>query len=401
MILVKTFKLRIVNDDEIEKNNQYTFVNKSIHAQYKGLNSCMGFLAAKYMESGKDLNSDIFITAKKAINNSHKCFEGIEFGKGWDSKSAITQTVKKDFSTLIKNGLAKGESNIPYYKRTYPLMVRGRNLNFEYDDINEEIIIKSVNNLKFAIIFGPRKAEKIAEVMELLEKIESGEYKKVQSMLRFDKNYNLILRLGLDVPGENAKVKEGRFAFVSFGYKDIAGIHISDKDIRDSHIGDYAEVKRNIDKFSKLRENFKVGLSMSKGGRGRKKKLDHIYKLTEKENNYKDTLLHMVTGHIVKVAKTNNCEGIKVEIPAVKDNDERYILNNLYEFKRKLEYKVQKVGLKLEYIERKEDVPCPECNMIYEGILHNKKDIKCTSCNRIFSITKAKNINMIRENISI
>ena len=198
MITVRKIKLTILGSDE-ERAKGYKFIRDSQYAQYQGLNLAMGLLTSAYLESNRDIKSDTFKEAQKSLTNSNKIFDNIEFGTGIDTKSAITQRVKKDFKTSLKNGLAKGERTITNYKRNYPLLTRGRDLKFQYKD--DDIIIKWVNKITFKVVLGSNKIrENKIELQHTLHKIIDKEYKVGQSSFQFDRNNNLILNLNLDIP---------------------------------------------------------------------------------------------------------------------------------------------------------------------------------------------------------
>lgn len=87
-------------------------IRDSFYAQYHGLNKSIGFLASEYYACNGDFTSEHFKNAKKSLTNSTLLLQGINFGKGIDSKSLIIQKVKLDLKIAIKNGLAKGERTI-------------------------------------------------------------------------------------------------------------------------------------------------------------------------------------------------------------------------------------------------------------------------------------------------
>lgn len=109
-ITVRKLKLVIVQEDEKLRKEQYKFIRDSQYSQYRGLNRAMGYLMTAYYNNDMNISSEDFKQCQKNITNSAPFFKDIEFGKGIDSKSAITQKVKKDFSIALKNGLAKGDS---------------------------------------------------------------------------------------------------------------------------------------------------------------------------------------------------------------------------------------------------------------------------------------------------
>ncbi len=247
--MVKKVKLVPIGQTKEERNEVYKFIRDSQYAQYQGLNKAMSVLTNAYLVSGGDVKSETFKEAQKSLKGSNPIFNGIEFGKGIDSKSAITQRVKKDFSTSLKNGLAKGERTFTNYKRTYPLLTRGRDLKFSYDndDVvivkkdfstslknglakgertftnykrtyplltrgrdlkfsydNDDVVIKWVNKKSFKVITGNNPIRNM-ELKHTLHKIINGSYKVGESSLEFDKNNNLILNINISFTKETTE----------------------------------------------------------------------------------------------------------------------------------------------------------------------------------------------------
>ena len=168
MIIVRKLKLVIVNEDKEQRKEQYKFIRDSQYAQYQALNLGMGYLTAGYLDCNRDIKSEKFKEWQKEFKNSNPIFKDIKCGKGIDTLSIVTQKVKKDFSISLKNGLAKGERTSTNYKRTFPLITRGRNLKF-YED-NGDIFIKWVNKIIFKVVFNARK-ENTLELQHTLNKV--------------------------------------------------------------------------------------------------------------------------------------------------------------------------------------------------------------------------------------
>ena len=159
MITVRKVKLIVNSEDSEEINRTYKFIRDSMYAQYQGLNRCMAYLLSGYYANGMDIKSDGFRNHMKTIKNSLNIFDDISFGTGIDSKSAITQKVKKDFSTSLKNGLAKGERGATNYKRNFPLMTRGRDIKISYLEDTNTFVIKWVNKIGLMSIFWTQKVK--------------------------------------------------------------------------------------------------------------------------------------------------------------------------------------------------------------------------------------------------
>ena len=165
MITVRKFQLVIESEDKELKNNQYQFIRDSQYAQYQGLNKFMGYLVSNYYACGMNIKSEEFKACRK-LSNKAPLFDNINFGKGIDTISILKRKVLQDFDIAFKNGFAKGERSATNYKRTYPLMTKGRNLNFfEKDD---EYFIKWVNKIVFKVVLSKKEHKNYIELQHFL-----------------------------------------------------------------------------------------------------------------------------------------------------------------------------------------------------------------------------------------
>ena len=397
MITVRKLKLTILGTEE-ERRNGYKFIRDSQYAQYQGLNLAMGILASAYLESNRDIKSDIFKNAQKSLTNSNPLFNEINFGKGIDTKSSIKQRVKKDFSTSLKNGLAKGERTITNYKRSYPLMTRGRDLKFQYQD--EDIIIKWVNKIVFKVVIGSGKIrENKIELQHTLNKIITGEYKVCQSSLYFDKNNNLILNLTLDIPVENKnEFIEGRVLGVDLGIKYPAYMCLSDDTYKREHIGSIDDFLRVREQMQSRRRKLQHDLKFNKGGKGRKKKLQALDKLRDKEKNFATTYNHMISKNVIEFAKKYNCEYIHLE-KLTKDGFSSEILRNwsYYQLQQYIEYKAKREGIKVRYVNPAyTSQTCSRCGNVDKENRKEQEKFKCTKCGHKLNADHNAAINIAR-----
>lgn len=381
MITVRKLKLTILGTEE-ERKNGYKFIRDSQYAQYQGLNLAMSILSSAYLESNRNVKSDIFKNAQNSLTNSNPLFKEINFGKGIDTKSSITQRVKKDFSTSLKNGLAKGERTITNYRRDYPLMTRGRNLNFQYQD--EEVIIKWVNKIIFKVVLGSGKIkENKIELQQTLNKIINKEYKVGQSSIYFDRNNNLMINLTLDIPTKtDIEVVKDRVLGVDLGIKYPAYMCLNDDTYKREHIG-------SVDDFLKIREQMQTrrrklqhDLKFNPGGKGRKKKLQALDRLREKERNFATTYNHMISKNVVEFAKKHKCEYIHLE-KLTKEGFNNTILRNwsYYQLQQYIEYKAEREGIKVRYVDPAyTSQTCSRCGNIDKENRQEQEKFECTKC---------------------
>lgn len=394
MITTRKLKLTILGQEE-ERKEQYKFIRDAQYAQYQGLNLGMGILCAAYLESGRDLKSDIFINAKRSLTNSNKIFDNINFGVGIDTKSAITQKVKKDFSAALKNGLARGERNFTNYKRTTPLITRGRSLKFNYED--EEIIINWVNKIKFKVILGNKNN---IELKYTLHKIINKEYKIGQSQIYFDKNNNLMLNILIDLP-DNKKNEyiEGRVLGVDLGVKYPAYVCLNDDTYIRQHIGESLELLKQREIRRSQRSRIQQQLKNVKGGKGRDKKLKALENLKTNERNFVKNYNHNISKRVVEFAKKYKCEKINLE-KLQKDGFDNLILSNwsYYELQRMIEYKAAREGIKVNYIDPAyTSQTCSRCGNIDKENRQTQEQFICTKCDFKLNADHNAAINIARK----
>ena len=397
MITVRKLKLTVVGTDE-ERKQGYKFIRDSQYAQYQGLNLAMSILSSAYLESNRDIKSDIFKNAQKSLTNSNPLFEGIAFGTGIDTKSAITQRVKKDFKTSLKNGLAKGERTITNYKRDYPLLTRGRDLKFMYE--GDDILIKWVNKIVFKVVLGSGKIkENKIELQHTLHKIIDKEYKVGQSSLQFDRNNNLILNLNLDIPYKpKTEVVEGRTLGVDLGIKYPAYMCLNDDTYKREHIGSIDDFLRIREQMQDRRRKLQHDLKFIKGGKGRNKKMQALDRLRDKEKNFATTYNHMISKNVVEFAKKNQCEYINME-KLTKDGFNNAILRNwsYYQLQQYIEYKAEREGIKVRYIDPAyTSQTCARCGHVDKENRQTQEKFICTKCGFELNADHNASINIAR-----
>ena len=380
MITVRKLKLVVVNEDKELMNEQYRFIRDSQYAQYQALNLGMGYLMTGYLASNRDIKSEDFKEWQKGLKNSNPIFKDISFGKGVDTLSAVTQKVKKDFSTALKNGMAKGERTSTNYKRTFPLITRGRNLTFYEQD--GDIFIKWVNKIVFKVVFNARK-ENTLELQHTLQKVINGEYKLSQSSLEFDRNNNLILNLTMDISfkQEDNLIKD-RVLGVDLGVKYPAYVCLNDDTYKREHIGEALELIKQREQYQARRRRTQQQLKNVKGGKGRHKKLKNLDRLSDCERNFAKTYNHMISKRIVEFAKKHKCEYIHLE-KLTKDGFDNTILRNwsYYELQQMIEYKADRLGIKVRYVNPAyTSQTCSKCGNIDKENRQTQETFVCTKC---------------------
>lgn len=381
MITVRKIKLIINTNDSKLLSDQYKFIRDSQYSQYLGLNRCMGYLMTGYYQNLMDLKSEEFKKYQKTITNSLFIFDNIAFGRGIDSKSSIIQKVKKDFKTSLKSGLANGDRSSINYKRTFPLMTRGRDLKFKYADNENDVLITWVNGIEFKCILGNSKNS--TELKHTLHKVIAKEYTVGQSSLTFDRNNKLILNLTLNLPEtKNCQIVNNRVCGVDLGIAVPAYCSISDSNYIKKSFGTFEEFAKVRNQFKARRKRLQKQLQASKGGKGRADKLKAMNNLRDKEKNFAKTYNHFLSHNIVKFAKDNNCEYIHLE-NITGTHLENTVLGiwSYYQLQEMIEYKSQRIGIKIKYVNPAfTSQTCSGCGNIDKENRISQADFICTKC---------------------
>lgn len=398
MINVRKLKLVIRETDKELRSQKYKFIRDSQYAQYRALNVAMGYISSAYLKANKDIKSEEYKEAIKLLKNSNPIFNGIEVGTGIDTLSAVTRKARKDFSTSLKNGLARGERNLTSYRRTCPLITRGRDLKFRYE--GDDIVIKWVNKIEFTVVTGSNNMkENTIELKHVLHKIINNEYKVKESSLMFNKNNNLILNLTFDIPDKEIHdIVPGRTLGVDLGIATPAYVCLSDETYIRSEFGSANDFFRVRQQMKDRRKKLYASLTVVKGGKGRNKKLKAADRLRDKERNFVKTYNHQLSHKIVKFAKDNKCEFINLEY-LTKDGFENRILSSwsYYELQNMIEYKAEREGIKVRYVDPAyTSQTCSKCGHVDKENRPTQAKFKCVNCGLELNADHNASINIAR-----
>ena len=367
MVITRKMKLRVKLDKEKFKtpeerkeeiNRVYQFIRDGQYAQYLGLNMLMGQISSLYYKYNRDISNEEFKKEQREIflkTNSN--LDEINFATGTDTRSIIGQKVRQDFSAMLKNGLAKGERSISNYKRTFPLLINGRNLNFyhEYDNISTlndklyendlKIYIKFVNKIQFEVVLGnPYKSR---ELRSTLYKIIDGTYKVCQSKISVVEN-DIILWLSIQIPIKQLELDKNTTVGVKLGEM-VTGTCVCNKHPQTPYlVGNAEELLRVKTQLKKQRSRIQSHLKYAKGGHGRKRKLKAYDKLSKREGSFVQNYNHNISKEIVEFAKRNKASKIILEdLTSYKDDEFLSMQWTYSQLQECIKYKALKNGIEV------------------------------------------------------
>lgn len=311
MTICRKIKLFPVGDKE-EIGRVYKFIRDGQYAQYQACNLLMGQLVSEYYKYNRDIkNEDFKARQKEIMTNSNEILKDIDFATGVDTPSAVTQKVKQDFSTALKNGLARGERTVTNYKRTNPLITRGRNLKFyhEYESYQEfldklndsdlKVYIKWVNKIVFKVVLG--NPHRSLELRSVIKNILEENYKLQGSSIMVDEK-EIILNLSLSIPKQIRELDENTVVGVDLGIAVPAMCALNNNLYERAAIGSADDFLRIRTKIQAQRRRLQKALRNTSGGHGRQKKLRALDRITKQEAHFVETYCHMVSKRVIDFA---------------------------------------------------------------------------------------------------
>lgn len=391
MTICRKIKLFPVGDKE-EINRVYKFIRDGQYAQYRASNLLMSQLVTEFYKCNMNIKNEEFKEIQKKIcSNTNPLFEDVEFARGCDSISLVVQKVKQDFSIALKNGLAKGERSITNYKRTNPLLTRGRDLRFfhEYENYDEfldklystelNIYVKWVNKIVFKVILGnPHRSH---ELRSVIQNIFEENYFVQGSSIEVD-GKEIILNLSLSIPKQKIQLDENTVVGVDLGVAIPAVCGLNNNNYIRQSIGSKDDFLRVRTQLQAQRRRLQKSLATTSGGHGRKKKLKPLERLSNRERNFVKTYNHYVSKNVVDFAVKNKAKYINVEDLSGFDSSQ-FILRNwsFYELQQFITYKASKYGIEVRKINPYHtSQTCSCCGHWEEGQRIDQAHFKCKAC---------------------
>ena len=392
--------------------------------QYEQLGNYIHNLQDTYKKCDKNLGSAEYKeNFNKIFRNTNRNIDFIKQAKGLGMMGNCGMRVRTDFSTALKNGLARGERRVPFYKSDFPLIAPNRFLNFyttkeEYQDddgnIQERDIyaIKFVNKIHFKVVLGSRGKRDFYLVSLLDSIINDPEHYSVRdSSIQLTDKRKIILNLSVRIDKEKEKYEpeKGKIMGLAMGYDKCLVAALSTDDTL-YNIGD--DIQESIVEKRIAIQNRNItlqkALKNARGGHGRKRK---VSRTQERQKAYEKNMIknynHELSKSVVEFAKNNKVEAIIME--DIEKEDLKHLpimLRNwsYYQLEQFITYKAAVLGIKVEKSTgRNETRTCCckcGCQMNRENIIPKEFEwcheisFVCPDCEEQidYSYNKAKNI---------
>ena len=179
-------------------------------------------------------------------------------------------------------------------------------------------------------------------------------------LVKNGKNTRIFLLLSIDIPAKKQVLDKDVVLGVDLGIKCPLYLAINKNDNFKMQIGDIEHFHNQRTMFQKRFKSLQK-LMCTQGGHGRKKKLEPLEKLKEKERNWVHTQNHVYSREVIKQALKQNAGTIHME--SLKDfgkgkegyvkDEYKYLLRywSYYELQSMIEYKAKLEGIEVKYID--------------------------------------------------
>lgn len=285
-----------------------------------------------------------------------------------DILANLNQKIQENYNNNQKK-IGSGERALSTYKKgmEIPFSIR-ENKRLKLFIKEEGIYLKWFKEILFRLEFGKDASNNRCIVERLIEsdkqqKKKGEDYVANNSSIKLiknGKNTRIFLLLSIDIPAKKQVLDKEVVLGVDLGIKCPLYLAINKNDNFKMQIGDIEHFHNQRTMFQKRFKSLQK-LMCTQGGHGRKKKLEPLEKLKEKERNWVHTQNHVYSREVIKQALKQNAGTIHME--SLKDfgkdkegyvkDEYKYLLRywSYYELQSMIEYKAKLEGIEVKYID--------------------------------------------------
>lgn len=290
----------------------------------------------------------------------------------------IPAEILTDLNRYVQNNHNNNKNKVKSGERALSTYKKGMGIPFSIKSesglrlfVKEEgIYLKWFKGILFKLEFGKDSSNNRCIVERLIEsykqqKKKGEDYVANNSSIKLikkgnDKSTRIFLLLSIDIPAKKQVLDKDVVLGVDLGIKCPLYLAINKNDNFKMQIGDIEHFHNQRTMFHKRFKSLQK-LMCTQGGHGRKKKLEPLEKLKEKERNWVHTQNHVYSREVIKQALKQNAGTIHME--SLKDfgkgkegyvkDEYKYLLRywSYYELQSMIEYKAKLEGIEVKYID--------------------------------------------------
>lgn len=298
-------------------------------------------------------------------------------------RAALARTLYKSFQCDLSE-MYRGERSVRTYKKGMPIPFVEKS--FRIQEIAGDYFADWVNSTRFYLNFGRDKSNNWA----IIERIMSGEYQMCDSSIQVkDKNGSekIFLLLAVKIPKRGNDLDSTKVVGVDLGLNNPAYVALNEGHARQA-IGNRKEFLTPRLRIQQRRKEYQRTLQYTPGGKGRKKKLQALNRMAEKEANTVKTLNHSMSKAVIDFALKHRAGIIHMENLSgiARDEKSRWVLRNwsYFQLQQFIEYKAKMNGIEVRYIDPAyTSQTCLHCGNVDSENRSDKNDrtvFACTAC---------------------
>ena len=237
-----------------------------------------------------------------------------------DILANLNQKIQENYNNNQKK-IESGERALSTYKKgmEIPFSIR-ENKRLKLFIKEEGIYLKWFKEILFRLEFGKDASNNRCIVERLIEsdrqqKNKGEDYVANNSsikLVKYGKSTRIFLLLSIDIPAKKQVLDKDVVLGVDLGIKCPLYLAINKNDNFKMQIGDIEHFHNQRTMFQKRFKSLQK-LMCTQGGHGRKKKLEPLEKLKEKERNWVHTQNHVYSREVIKQALKQNAGTIHME----------------------------------------------------------------------------------------
>jgi putative transposase len=274
----------------------------------------------------------------------------------------IYKTIQKNFYDILMGRMSipsfrKTNISIPFQAAKTEVYETGGKYYIDFPLSRSEEKIH--NKIKFSLFFGKDRSNNRI----IVDRIISGEYSLCDSNIQVKDN-DFYLLLTYKQPDKEIQYKD-KVMGIDIGINRPVTYYIDGEKYTLPQIDIGLKIQHDRMRFYKHRKSLQEALKYSKGGHGRKRKMESLNNLKEKEKNWSQTINHTITRELIRVAKQYNVGTIKMEdLTGITTNSKDYFLKSwaYYQLQTYIEYKAKEEGIDILWVDPKDTSnTCPTC----------------------------------------
>lgn len=274
----------------------------------------------------------------------------------------IYKTIQKNFYDILMGRMSipsfrKTNISIPFQAAKTEVYETGGKYYIDFPLSRSEEKIH--NKIKLNLYFGKDRSNNRI----IVDRIISGEYSLCDSNIQVKDN-DFYLLLTYKQPDKEIQYKD-KVMGIDIGINRPVTYYIDGEKYTLPQIDIGLKIQHDRMRFYKHRKSLQEALKYSKGGHGRKRKMESLNNLKEKEKNWSQTINHTITRELIRVAKQYNVGTIKMEdLTGITTNSKDYFLKSwaYYQLQTYIEYKAKEEGIDILWVDPKDTSnTCPTC----------------------------------------